>query len=93
MDWLDKLMGRERGPVLLDSPLARRVKEEMRDVEAYANSHGGSLKLVSVSDEGEVVIKMVGTCSSCPLSTITLKQGVEKALKSAIPEVTSVRAL
>ena len=91
--WLGKWFSKDSAAAVEESELMRRVREALRDVEAYANSHGGSLQLISVSDEGDVVIKFKGACSSCPLSTITLKHGVEKALKDSIPEVRSVRAL
>lgn len=92
MNWLQRL-GVKGADVAEESALMTKVRASMRDVEAYANSHGGSLQLVSVSDEGEVVIKLRGTCITCPLASMTMKQGVEKALLEAIPEVKSVRAV
>ncbi len=50
---------------------------------------GGNIELVDVKD-GEVFVHLVGACGMCPSSTMTLKMGVERALKEALPEVTRV---
>jgi Fe-S cluster biogenesis protein NfuA len=59
----------------------------MTEVQAYARSHGGAIELVSVSDSGDVTVKMSGACSGCPMSTITLKLGIESQLKLLVPGV------
>ena len=51
---------------------------------------GGDIELVSVSDDGIVRVRLTGACGSCPMSVMTLKQGVETYLKKMVPEVTSV---
>jgi Fe-S cluster biogenesis protein NfuA len=74
----------ERGPLY---PL---VRDAMSDVQAYARSHGGQIHLLGVSDTGEVKIKMTGACQGCPMSTVTLKLGIEAQLRSLVPGVTKV---
>lgn len=71
-------------------PLYEPVKEAMEEVQAYARTHGGTINLVGVSDEGRVTIRLGGTCRGCPLSAITVKSGVEQRLKSLVPGVTAV---
>ena len=53
---------------------------------------GGNVELVDVED-GVVKLRLVGSCSSCSSSTMTLKMGIERALKKAIPMVRCVEAI
>ncbi len=51
---------------------------------------GGDCKLVSVSDEGVVEVELQGACKGCPLSQMTLANGIERILKERVPGVTKV---
>lgn len=59
----------------------------MRDIQAYARSHGGDIALLGVDEAGDVKIKLRGTCVHCPLSAVTLKAGVEDRLRQSVPGV------
>ena len=48
------------------------------------------LLLVEISDDGVVKLRLTGACQGCPMSTMTLKMGIERALKSMVPEVKEV---
>ena len=61
-----------------------------QDVKPYLKSHGGDVKLLSVSDDGVVKLKLTGACGGCPMAQMTLKGFVEKALKTKIPGVNKV---
>ena len=54
---------------------------------------GGDVELIDVNDNGIVKIKLQGACASCPMSTMTLKMGIEKVLKQKIPEIVSVESV
>lgn len=55
---------------------------------------GGDVELVSYDDEAKVVkVRLTGHCAHCPMSNITLKQGIEAEIKSQIPEIKSVEAV
>jgi Fe-S cluster biogenesis protein NfuA len=71
--------------MLLDS-----VKKAIQDVRPSLQADGGDIELVSVGDDGIVKVRLTGACGSCPMATMTLKQGVEAYLKKIIPEVKSV---
>jgi Fe-S cluster biogenesis protein NfuA len=66
------------------------VRDAMREVQAYARSHGGDIDLLGVSEEGDVRIRFRGTCVGCPMSSITLRLGVEERLKALVPGVRKV---
>jgi len=53
---------------------------------------GGNVELIDVSD-GTVKVKLTGACAGCPMSTLTLKMGIEQVLKQEIPEVKEVVAV
>lgn len=71
-------------------PLYPQVKDAMREVQAYARSHGGNIDLVSVNQEGDVKIRFRGTCVGCPMSSLTLKLGIEERLRILVPGVKRV---
>jgi Fe-S cluster biogenesis protein NfuA len=77
--------------------LKREVKTMREAVEKALNlirpalqADGGNVELVDVSEDGVVSVKLTGACGSCPMSTMTLKMGVERVLKEQVPGVTSV---
>ncbi|HTX72830.1 MAG TPA: NifU family protein [Rectinemataceae bacterium] len=70
--------------------LTERVQRAIQDVRPSLQADGGDIELVSVDEEGIVTVKLTGACGSCPMSTMTLKLGVENYLKKTVPEVTEV---
>ncbi len=74
----------------IQGPLYEEVREAMKDVQAYAKSHGGSIELISVNEEGDVRIKFRGACAFCPMADITLKLGIEKELRARVPGVRKI---
>ena len=60
------------------------VEEALEQVRPYINSHGGDVELLSV-DEGVVRVRMSGACQGCAASAITLKRGIEDALRTGYP--------
>jgi len=70
--------------------LNEKVLLAIQDVRPSLQADGGDIELVSVSEDGIVNVKLTGACGSCPMSTMTLKMGVENYLKKAIPEIKEV---
>ena len=56
----------------------------------YLESDGGDIRLVEVTDDYVVKVKLLGACSDCHVSVMTLKAGVEQAIKKVLPEVKEV---
>ncbi len=69
------------------------VKKAIEDVRPSLKADGGDIELVSVSEDGIVKVKLKGACHGCPMAQVTLKQGVEKYIKSKVPSVVSVDAV
>lgn len=70
--------------------LEEKVKETLETLRPQLQADGGDMEFVEIQDGGKVVVKLVGACGGCPMATMTLKQGIERVLKEAIPEVTEV---
>lgn len=70
--------------------MKQRVQEVLDMVRPALQADGGDVELVDVSDEGVVSVRLTGACGSCPMSTMTLKMGIEKNLMEQIPEVKEV---
>ena len=68
-----------------------RVLGALAEVRPYLESHGGNVEFVGVS-KGVVRLRMQGSCSGCPSSTVTLKLAIEEAIFKACPEIESVEA-
>ncbi len=69
-----------------------KVEEVLNKIRPSLMMDGGNVELVNVND-GTVQVKLTGACSGCPMSTITLKMGIEKILKQEIPEIKEVVAV
>lgn len=66
------------------------IEKALNLVRPALQADGGNVELVDVTADGVVSVKLTGACGSCPMSTMTLKMGVEKVLKEQVPGVKSV---
>jgi Fe-S cluster biogenesis protein NfuA len=69
--------------------MREKVEKALEKIRPALQADGGNIELVDVVD-GVVKVRLMGACGSCPMSQMTLKMGVERALKQEIPEVKSV---
>ncbi|MCK5288211.1 MAG: NifU family protein [Candidatus Omnitrophica bacterium] len=70
--------------------LKEKVEKALELIRPILQADGGDVELVEVVD-GIVKVRLMGACGSCPMSTQTLKLGIEKQLKDSIPEVKEVQ--
>jgi Fe-S cluster biogenesis protein NfuA len=77
---------------LMSEPVETRVKKALEQVRPQLQADGGDIEYVGF-DNGIVKVKLKGSCSGCPMSTMTLQWGVENFLKKHIPEVKKVEAV
>ena len=66
------------------------VATALNDVRPSLQADGGDIELVDVTEDGIVSVQLKGACNGCPMSKMTLKQGVERYLKEQVPGVTEV---
>ncbi len=69
-----------------------KVEEALNKVRPALQADGGDVELVEVKDE-VVTVRLTGACGGCPMSQMTLKMGIERHLKSEIPEIKEVIAV
>lgn len=70
--------------------MKEQVQAALELVRPALQADGGDVELVDVSDDGVVSVRLKGACGSCPMSTMTLKMGIEKTLVARVPGVKSV---
>jgi len=73
--------------------IIEKVEGALQTIRPYLEADGGDVKLLNINEEGVVTLELLGACGSCPMSTMTLKAGVEEAIKRAVPEIISVEAI
>lgn len=70
-----------------------KVEEIINQIRPNLQADGGDCQLVEVTDDGIVKLRLTGACAGCPMSQMTLKMGIEAALKEQIPEVQAVESV
>ena len=73
--------------------LIDRVEKALDTIRPYLEADGGDVKVLEIDDSQNLVLELMGSCGSCPMSTMTLKAGVEEAIKREVPEIKSVHAV
>ncbi|MEM7296952.1 MAG: NifU family protein [Bacteroidota bacterium] len=75
------------------SELLEKVEKALDTIRPYLEADGGDVKILEIDDNQNLVLELMGNCGSCPMSTMTLKAGVEEAIKREVPEIKSVHAV
>ncbi len=75
------------------SELVEKVEKALNTIRPYLEADGGDVKVLEIDKDMNVVLELMGNCGSCPMSTMTLKAGVEEAIKREVPEIKSVHAV
>jgi Fe-S cluster biogenesis protein NfuA len=77
-------------PVRSKLMLKDEVEKIINEIRPHLVADGGDIELVDVDKEGTVKVKLKGACAGCPMSQMTLQLGVERYLKSKVPQVKKV---
>lgn len=73
--------------------LLQRVESSLDTMRPYLNDDGGNVEVVEITDDMVLRLKLVGACSTCPQSYMTMKAGIEEAVMRSVPEIKSVMAV
>lgn len=73
--------------------LEQKVRAALEEVRGYLQQDGGDVEFVEITLDNVVRVKLTGACGSCPFRIMTLKNGVETAVKTAVPEIKSVESV
>ncbi len=77
----------------MDKALESRVESALETIRPYLKADGGDVELVKITEEGIVEVKLTGACTNCPMSSMTLRAGVERALIREVPGIRRVEAV
>lgn len=70
-----------------------RVEEALESIRPYLMSDGGNVRLHEIREDLVVEVELLGNCETCSMSNMTMKAGLEEAIKRAAPEVLEVKAI
>jgi Fe-S cluster biogenesis protein NfuA len=73
--------------------MVERVEAALDKIRPFLIADGGDVKVVEITKEMVVKLELIGACETCPMSPMTMKAGVEEAIKREIPEIKSVVAV
>ncbi|MCK5194557.1 MAG: NifU family protein [Desulforhopalus sp.] len=73
--------------------MRERVQAALNQVRPTLQKDGGDVVLIDVTDDGIVKVQLTGACKGCPMSQMTLKEGIEKFIKAEVPEINKVEAV
>lgn len=73
--------------------MLEKVEAALNKIRPMLQADGGDVELVEVTDDGIVKVRLKGACSGCPMSQITLKNGIERVVLKEVPEAKSVESV
>lgn len=79
--------------MISDPNLIKRIEEALAQLRPYLEADQGDVSLIEVTDDMVVRLKFLGACSSCSMSAMTLKAGIEQTILRMVPEIKSVESV
>ena len=76
--------------IITDKKILSKIEFALEEIRPFLEADGGDINFVELTDDWVVKVKLIGACSSCSISMMTLKNGVEMAVKRAVPKVKEV---
>lgn len=70
--------------------MREEIEEALDEIRPQLKADGGDVELIDVTNEGVVKVNLTGACAGCPMSTLTIKNGIERVLKEKVAGVTEV---
>lgn len=78
---------------MANEELKKQVSEVIDQIRPYLVADGGNIEFIDLTEDNTVLVQLQGACASCPMSKMTLKNGVEAAVKKALPQIKSVESV
>ena len=79
--------------IITNKKIITKIENALTEIRPFLESDGGDIHFIELTDNWVVKVKLVGACSSCNISMMTLKNGVEVVVKTAVPKVKKVIAV
>ena len=77
----------------MNEELLAKIEIALNGMRPFLQADGGDVELLEVTDDMEVKLRLVGNCSSCSMSSMTMKAGIENGIKNALPQIAKVTAV
>ena len=78
---------------LIKIEMKTEIQKALNNIRPYLQADNGDVELVDVSDDGIVKVRLLGACEICPLSIMTLRAGIERAIMREVPAVKRIEAV
>lgn len=78
---------------IINEELYNKIEKALDSIRPYLEADGGNVKILDITPEMVVKLELLGACGYCPMSTMTLKAGVEESIKRVVPEIKGVEAI
>ena len=76
-----------------DTELVVRIEQALEGLRPYLKADGGDISLVEITKDMTARVELHGACVTCSMSAMTMRAGVEEAIKNAAPEISAVEAV
>jgi len=73
--------------------LLKRIESAIENIRPYLQTDGGDVKVLDVTEDMILKIELQGACGSCPMSSMTLKAGIEETIRAQVPDIMEVKAV
>jgi Fe-S cluster biogenesis protein NfuA len=77
----------------LREEIIQKIDSAISEVRPYLNADGGDVELVDLTEDNTVKVRLTGACDGCPFSMMTLKAGIEQAIRKKFPEMKELVAV
>tara|TARA_B100000965_G_scaffold330736_1_gene294619 strand:- start:328 stop:570 length:243 start_codon:yes stop_codon:yes gene_type:complete len=75
---------------MTNKKIISEIKNALAEIRPFLEDDGGDIEFIELTEDWIVKVKFIGACKSCNISSMTLKNGVEAAVKAAVPQVNEV---
>lgn len=75
------------------SDLTEKINISLEELRPHLHADGGDMELVEITQDGIAKVRLLGACSDCSMSVMTIKAGLEEAVKKVAPEIVAVEAV
>lgn len=76
-----------------EPPVLSKIEEALESLRPYLRADGGDVEVVGLTNENVLQIRLLGNCEQCPMSYMTMKAGLEEAIRKVLPELKELQAV
>lgn len=73
--------------------IVQKIKTAIESIRPYLIADGGDVEFIDITDDLSVKVRLTGACHGCPFSMMTLKAGIEQAIRKSVPQIKELQAV